>query len=98
MKSATRGATRRQVEVLAAIDAEIRQRGFPPTVRDLGKALGLSSSSTIGHHIKALWLKGYVDKNPRQPRTLVVTEKGRALLEPLAATYGRGNAEGGNGE
>ncbi len=49
-----------------------RERSFPPTIREIGEHVGLSSSATVANHIKVLKDAGYIEKNPQQPRTLTV--------------------------
>lgn len=49
-----------------------RERSFPPTIREIGEHVGLSSSATVANHIKVLTEAGYIEKNPQQPRTLTV--------------------------
>jgi len=62
--------TERQRQVLEFIDAEVRRRGFPPSVREIGEAVGLSSSSTVHAHLAALQDKGYLKRDPTKPRAL----------------------------
>ncbi|MBM3673214.1 MAG: transcriptional repressor LexA [Actinobacteria bacterium] len=62
--------TQRQRQVLEFIDAEVRRRGFPPSVREIGEAVGLSSSSTVHAHLAALQNKGYLKRDPTKPRAL----------------------------
>ena len=64
--------TPRQRQVLEFIDAEVRQRGYPPSVREIGEAVGLSSSSTVHAHLAALQDKGYIIRDPTKPRALEV--------------------------
>ncbi|MGQ0805228.1 MAG: transcriptional repressor LexA [Actinomycetota bacterium] len=64
--------TDRQRQVLEFIDAEVRQRGYPPSVREIGEAVGLSSSSTVHAHLAALQDKGYLTRDPTKPRALEV--------------------------
>ena len=64
--------TPRQRQVLEFIDAEVRQRGYPPSVREIGEAVGLSSSSTVHAHLAALQDKGYLVRDPTKPRSLEV--------------------------
>jgi repressor LexA len=64
--------TDRQRQVLEFIDAELRQRGYPPSVREIGEAVGLSSSSTVHAHLAALQEKGYLTRDPTKPRALEV--------------------------
>ena len=62
--------TTRQRQVLEFIDSEVRQRGYPPSVREIGEAVGLSSSSTVHAHLAALQDKGYLTRDPTKPRAL----------------------------
>ena len=64
--------TARQAQVLEFIDAEIRRRGYPPSVREIGEAVGLSSSSTVHAHLAALQDKGYLRRDPTKPRAIEV--------------------------
>ncbi len=64
--------TPRQRQVLEFIDAEVRQRGYPPSVREIGEAVGLSSSSTVHAHLAALQDKGYLTRDPAKPRAIEV--------------------------
>jgi repressor LexA len=65
--------TARQRQVLEFIDAEVRQRGYPPSVREIGEAVGLSSPSTVHAHLAALQDKGYLHRDPSKPRAIEVT-------------------------
>lgn len=49
-----------------------RERSFPPTIREIGEHVGLTSSATVANHINVLKNAGYIEKNPQQPRTLTV--------------------------
>ncbi len=64
--------TPRQQQVLDFIDVEIRRRGYPPSVREIGEAVGLSSSSTVHAHLAALQDKGYLKRDPTKPRAIEV--------------------------
>jgi repressor LexA len=64
--------TPRQRQVLEFIDAEVRTRGYPPSVREIGEAIGLSSSSTVHAHLGALQDKGYLARDPTKPRAIEV--------------------------
>src|SRR5262252_7345603 len=69
--------TARQRQVLEFIDAEVRQRGYPPSVREIGDAVGLSSPSTVHAHLAALQDKGYLRRDPSKPRAIELA------LEPV---------------
>ncbi len=62
--------TPRQKEVLQYIQSFFRQKGYPPSVREIGRAVGLRSTSTVHGHIKQLESKGYLRKDPTKPRAL----------------------------
>ena len=64
--------TPRQRQVLEFVDAEVRHRGYPPSVREIGEAVGLSSSSTVHAHLAALQDKGYLTRDPTKPRAIEV--------------------------
>lgn len=64
--------TARQREVLEFIDTQIREHGYPPSVREIGEAIGLSSSSTVHAHLAALQEKGYLHRDPTKPRAIEV--------------------------
>lgn len=66
--------TRRQRQILDFIRAEIHRRGFPPSVREIGEAVGLSSSSTVHSHLAALEAKGLIRRDPSKPRALEVLD------------------------
>jgi len=64
--------TARQRQVLEFIDDEVRRRGYPPSVREIGEAVGLSSSSTVHAHLAALQDKGYLTRDPTKPRAIEI--------------------------
>ncbi|MHB1340169.1 MAG: transcriptional repressor LexA [Coriobacteriia bacterium] len=66
--------TRRQRQVLDFIRAEIHRCGYPPSVREIGEAVGLSSSSTVHSHLAALEAKGLIRRDPSKPRALEVLD------------------------
>lgn len=69
-----RELTARQRQILDFIRAEIHRRGFPPSVREIGEAVGLSSSSTVHSHLAALEAKGLLRRDPAKPRALEVLD------------------------
>ena len=74
--------TDRQRQVLEFIDAEVRRRGYPPSVREIGEAVGLSSSSTVHAHLAALQDKGYLKRDRTKPRAMELVyeaESGNAI-------------------
>ncbi|MGM0470733.1 MAG: transcriptional repressor LexA [Bacillota bacterium] len=67
----------RQQQILNFIMQEINQKGYPPSVREIANAVGLSSPSTVHSHLKTLENKKYIRKDPTKPRAIEV------LYEPL---------------
>lgn len=65
-----RDITRRQKEVLEAINQYINRHNYPPAFRDIADMLGLKSSSTVSDLLHKLKNKGYISWEPTQPRTL----------------------------
>lgn len=64
--------TKRQAMILDYIKAEIQRKGYPPSVREIAEAVGLSSPSTVHAHLNALETKGYIRRDPLKPRALEV--------------------------
>jgi repressor LexA len=68
-----RTLTERQRQVLDFVDIETRHRGYPPSVREIGEAVGLSSPSTVHAHLAALQDKGYLKRDPSKPRAIEIS-------------------------
>ncbi len=66
------GLTPRQQRVLQHIKDSIEKRGYPPSMREIGQAVGLTSSSSVAHQLKVLEQKGYLKRDPNRPRALEV--------------------------
>src|SRR6266513_709718 len=64
--------TSRQREILEYLRFRQKIRSYPPTVREIGQAVGLSSSSTVQNHLNALEQKGYIRRDPTKSRTVEV--------------------------
>ncbi|HKH05539.1 MAG TPA: transcriptional repressor LexA [Acidimicrobiales bacterium] len=64
--------TPRQREVLEIIEQHMRERGYPPSVREIGEAVGLTSPSTVHAHLNALQRRGYLRRDPTKPRAIEV--------------------------
>ncbi|MEV6676386.1 transcriptional repressor LexA [Streptomyces erythrochromogenes] len=63
------GLTDRQRKVLDCIADSVHTRGYPPSMREIGQAVGLTSTSSVSHQLNALERKGFVSKDPHRPRT-----------------------------
>ena len=66
------GLTLRQRRILEVIKAPVDSRGYPPSIREMGDAVGLASSSSVAHQLKVLQLKGFLRRDPNRPRALEV--------------------------
>jgi repressor LexA len=64
--------TPRQREVLEIIEQHLQERGYPPSVREIGEAVGLTSPSTVHAHLAALQRRGYLRRDPTKPRAMEV--------------------------
>jgi repressor LexA len=82
----------RQREILEFVNSHVDQHGYPPTVREIGGAIGLTSPSTVHAHLTRLESAGLIRRDPTKPRALEVIEGGRsreritALVETPART------------
>ncbi|MGH2453350.1 MAG: transcriptional repressor LexA [bacterium] len=74
-----RALTRRQAEILTFIQRYSETHGYPPSVREIGRALGLTSSSTVHSHLAALEKKGYLHRDPSKPRALEILRDEHAM-------------------
>ncbi|MCL1787490.1 MAG: MarR family transcriptional regulator, partial [Defluviitaleaceae bacterium] len=66
--------TTKQKLILDFLKAEIRQNGFPPTVREICDAVGLSSTSTVHAHLETLERKGFIRRSPTKNRSTEILE------------------------
>jgi repressor LexA len=64
--------TGKRREILDFIAAHLQQTGYPPTVREIGDAVGLTSSSTVHTHLNVLQRQGYLRRDPTKPRAIEV--------------------------
>ena len=68
---AERATTEKQQRILQVIREFTNQRGYPPSVREIGERVGLSSSSTVQSHLNTLERRGLIKRDPTKPRALV---------------------------
>ena len=80
------GLTPRQRAVLSVIRASVEERGYPPSVREIGEGVGLTSPSSVAHQLATLERLGYLRRDPNRPRALVVADPGEVTPagEPIA--------------
>lgn len=64
--------TGKRRQILEFIAEQVKERGFPPSVREIGEAVGLSSSSTVHTHLKVLQREGFLQRDPTKPRAILV--------------------------
>lgn len=72
--------TDRQKEILKFILKETENRGFPPTIREIGEEMDIRSTNGVNDHLKALERKGYLWRGEQQSRSLVPTKRARLVL------------------
>jgi len=73
--------TERQQELLAFVGKFAAERGYPPTVREIGAAMGIKSTNGVCEHLTALERKGYLRRAGFTPRGIVLTTPGQTELE-----------------
>jgi repressor LexA len=66
--------SKRQQDILDFIKSEVRKKGYPPSVREIGEAVGLASSSTVHGHLARLESKGLIRRDPTKPRAIEILE------------------------
>jgi repressor LexA len=66
--------SKRQQDILSFIKDEVRKKGYPPSVREIGEAVGLASSSTVHGHLARLESKGLIRRDPTKPRAIEILE------------------------
>jgi len=79
------GLNQRQQIILDFIQERIKTKGYPPSVREIGEAVGLKSSSTVHAHLVQLEEKGYIRKDPSKPRAIIPINK-EEDIEPNLST------------
>lgn len=67
--------TKRQQQVLTFIKNEVRRKGYPPSVREIGAALGMKSSATVHNHLAKLEEKNYIRRDPTKPRAIEILDE-----------------------
>ncbi|WP_066369811.1 transcriptional repressor LexA [Neobacillus fumarioli] len=83
--------SKRQQDILDFIKQEVKSKGYPPSVREIGEAVGLASSSTVHGHLSRLESKGLIRRDPTKPRAIEILEtdemanipKNKAVNVPL---------------
>ncbi len=68
--------TSRQLGILTVIRDAVQARGYPPSIREIGEAVGLTSPSSVAHQLQALQAKGFLRRDPNRPRALELIHPG----------------------
>ncbi|TDF99566.1 transcriptional repressor LexA [Paenibacillus piri] len=79
----------RQTAILDFIKNEVKDKGYPPSVREIGEAVGLASSSTVHGHLERLEKKGLIRRDPTKPRAIEITDGSSAEGSQFALTVTR---------
>ena len=82
------GLTPRQQRILNVLRESIEKRGYPPSIREIGELVGLTSSSSVAHQLRVLEQKGFIKRDPNRPRALEVF-----IPELMAARRAMGAAD-----
>jgi repressor LexA len=83
--------TKRQREIYDYALRYVDRHGYPPTVREIGEAVGLASPSTVHAHLANLERAGYLRRDPTKPRALELTRRDARTRDAAAATRGAGD-------
>ena len=86
----TQDLTARQRRILEFIRTAAHERGYPPTVREIGEAVGLTSSSSVHSQLENLERKGYLTKDPTKPRAIGESGVDRGVQVPLVGRIAAG--------
>lgn len=74
--------SKRQQDILEFIKGEVKKKGYPPSVREIGEAVGLASSSTVHGHLARLESKGLIRRDPTKPRAIEILEADESVNIP----------------
>ncbi|MBM7603214.1 transcriptional repressor LexA [Metabacillus litoralis] len=72
--------SKRQQDILTFIKDEVQKKGYPPSVREIGEAVGLASSSTVHGHLARLESKGLIRRDPTKPRAIEILEEDKHII------------------
>ena len=67
--------TEKQLAILKYLESELLEKGYPPSVREIGKAVGLSSTSSVHAHLNTLEKNGYIRRDPAHPRAIEILDE-----------------------
>ncbi len=82
--------TKRQSEIFEYIKAQIDKTGYPPTVREIGQAIGLHSPSTVHAHLAKLESSGVLRRDPSKPRAIeILVDRAKRVMRPSVPLVGQ---------
>ena len=88
------GLTARQRRILQVIAEAVAKRGYPPSIREIGEAVGLASPSSVAHQLTVLERKGFIRRDPRLPRAMEVLQpRSAATAQPVGLPEDAGTPE-----
>jgi repressor LexA len=87
------GLTERQRTILEVIRTSVTSRGYPPSIREIGDAVGLTSTSSVAHQLRTLERKGYIRRDPNRPRAVDVRSAEDVAAASIVTTDVAGSDE-----
>lgn len=92
------GLTQRQRMVLEVIRDSVQRRGYPPSMREIGEAVGLTSTSSVSHQLRALQRKGFLRRDPNRPRAVEVRVPGATPVRTDEEAYEAAGGQPGSAQ
>ena len=87
------GLTSRQARILEMIRTSVTERGYPPSIREIGEAVGLTSPSSVAHQLRTLESKGFIRRDPNRPRAMEVLSPDDVPLDAAASELAEGHPD-----
>jgi repressor LexA len=87
------GLSPRQCKILQVIRDSVQKRGYPPSMREIGEAVGLTSTSSVSYQLSTLQRKGYLHRDVGRPRTVEVRLPGHPAARAVQGANGSAEAE-----
>lgn len=87
------GLTERQRTILDVIRTSVTSRGYPPSIREIGDAVGLTSTSSVAHQLRTLERKGFIRRDPNRPRAVDVRSAEDVAAASIVTTDVAGSDE-----
>ncbi|HEX5253844.1 MAG TPA: transcriptional repressor LexA [Mycobacterium sp.] len=88
LHSVASSLTERQRTILNVIRVSVTSRGYPPSIREIGDAVGLTSTSSVAHQLRTLERKGYLRRDPNRPRAVDVRGADADVVAPATEVAG----------